>query len=243
MTGRSRADGVGEILDLRAREQRALKGRQIVEHTLRGDALDLRVIHECAERLFLQRTDPRVKLVAAEDIRPTRPWIAAARSAECHVQHRRHAAPDVDRGVGRRLVGRGIDQPDVGRQRKDDADEAVLPQVAVVAGPIAIDQEVVGINRPEQRIIGFWIEDAQQLEQPVAELDVRRRELEGTRRHVAVGAGSPVPAEPRRSAVQKREQPASRPRRTVRRHTGAPGDWTLKRPVRPRPARRGAHRW
>ena len=93
-------------------------------------------------------------------------------------------------------------------QLQDDADQAILPKVAEVAGGFVIGAKVVRIDRPEQRIVEVGIEPLQQLHQPETGLDARWRQLEMVRRHVAVGAGAPVAIQATQAAVEER-QPAS----------------------------------
>ena len=156
---RSRANAIGELFDLRTGEQGPLKRRQIVEHALGGGLLRLRMVDERTKRLLLQRADARIELVATEDIWLTQPGVAGARPAERHVQHRRHAAPDVDVGFGRWEIRHRIDQPDIGRQGKLDADQAIDPQIDEVMGLFAVDAEVIGIDGPEERVVRVRRED------------------------------------------------------------------------------------
>jgi hypothetical protein len=46
-----------------------------------------------------------------------------------------------------------------------DPDEAVLSQIAEIAGAVAVHPEVIGINRSKQRIIGIRIQSPPQLEE------------------------------------------------------------------------------
>ena len=200
-------------------EQHALKGREIVEELLRRQALDLRMIDQRAERLLLQRRHAGIELVSTGVVRASGPRVDAVRSRELHVIDGRNRAPDVDERLGRRGVGAGIDQLDVRRQRECDPDETVLAEIAEVAGALAVDPEIIRVYRPEQRIVGVRIPSAAQFEKSEPGLDIRRRELEMARRHVAVGAGAPVRAQTVKPAVEERAVARGRRRRTVRRRS------------------------
>jgi hypothetical protein len=139
------------------REQHPLKRRQIVEQLLRRRALHLRVIGESAEGLFLQCRDPAVQLVAAGRVRAARPHDAEVGARERDVVDRWNAPPHVHERLRRRQIGRRIDQSDVGWQREGDPDEAVLTEIAEIRGVLAVDPEIVRIDRPEQRIVGTGI--------------------------------------------------------------------------------------
>ena len=129
-----------------------------------GATLDLRVVHQRTERLLLERGRAGVQLIPALLIRTARPGDATIRASERHIIHRGHAAPHVhERLVGGR-VRRRIDQFHIRRQRKSDPDETVLPQIAEIAGTVAIGAEIVRVDRPKQRIVGVGIEPPLQLQ-------------------------------------------------------------------------------
>ena len=205
---RAFADGVGQGANTMVREQHPLKRRQIVEQLLRRRALDLRVIGERAERLLLKRRDAGVQLVAAGLVRAARPRDAIVRAGEGDIVDRRHAPPHVHERLGRRHVGRRIDEPDVRWQREGDPDEAVLAKIAEIAGALAVDPEIIRVDRPEQRIVGIGIAPPPPLEELEPRLDAGGRELEIVRRHVAVGARAPVRAQ----SSSLRSKNARRPR-------------------------------
>jgi hypothetical protein len=75
--GRLRANGVCQRPNTMVREEYPLERRQIVEHSWRGELLNLRVIHQRSQRLLLQRAQTRVELVPARRIRVARPDRAA----------------------------------------------------------------------------------------------------------------------------------------------------------------------
>ena len=102
----------------------------------------------------------------------------------------------------------GSIEPDVRRQREGDPDEAVLAKIAEVAGVVAVGPEVVGVDRPEQRIVGVGIPLAPALQELEPRLDVGRRQLEVVGRHVAVGAGAAVAAQAIQLPVEERAQAA-----------------------------------
>jgi hypothetical protein len=95
-----------------------------------------------------------------------------------------------------RPLGDGIDELDIRRQWECDPDETVLPEIAEVASALAVDPEVIRVYRPEQRIVGVRIPSAAQFEKSEPGLDIRGRKLEMVARHVAIGAGAPVRAQP-----------------------------------------------
>jgi len=104
-------------------------------------------------------------------------------------------------------VGNRIDDLHVRRQREDDADQAVLAQVAEVVGVRARGAEVVRIDRAEERIVGVAVEAEPPLQELEAPLRVRGRELEVVGHHVAVVARPPV-ALTVRAAVEEVEEAA-----------------------------------
>ena len=104
----------------------------------------------------------------------------------------RQRSTDVSDG---RLTGRGIDQHDVRGQRHGHANEPVLHQVGKVARLFSVLTEVVGVDRPEERIVRIPV--ARPLRQQRFETGAggRRGQLEGLRRHVAVRARASVSPE------------------------------------------------
>ena len=89
-----------------------------------------------------------------------------------------------------------------------DADEAVLAEIAEVAGAVTVRPEVIRIDRPEQRIVGVRIPPPPPLEELKPGLDACRRELEAVRRHVAVGARASVSTQSVQFPVGKRAEAA-----------------------------------
>ena len=162
---------------------------------------------ERSQRLLLQCAKPRVKLVATHGVRTPWPRILAVEPRQLDVVDGRHHPPHIDFGLGRWQVGQRIDEPDLAVEWKGqpDPDEAVLPQIAEIVGVLTIRVEIVGVDRPEQRIVCVRIESPQQLEEPESCLDARWRELEVVRRHVAVRAGAPVAVQPGQASIQKRQ--------------------------------------
>ena len=86
---------------------------------------------------------------------------------------------------------------------------------------VADDPEVVGVDRPEQRIVGLRIEAPPPLQQLESRLDAGRGQLEAVRRHVAVGAGAAVPLETGRASGRGTPRGRAGWRRTARRRTPA----------------------
>ncbi|HEX6315701.1 MAG TPA: hypothetical protein VFZ73_12615 [Gemmatimonadaceae bacterium] len=157
-----------------------------------------------AERLLLQRRHAGIELVSTGVVRASRPRVDPVRSRELHVIDGRNGAPDVDRRLGRSGVGDGIDQLDIRRQREWDPHETVLAKIAEVVGAVAIDPKIIRVYRAEQRIVGVRIPSTAQLKDSEPGLDIGGRELEMARRHVAVGAGTAVRAQPVKLAVEER---------------------------------------
>ena len=171
--------------------------------------LQLRVVGQGTESLLLERRDPSVELIPARVVRPARPGVRAVRPRQRHVVDARHGAPHIHERLAREAIGGGVDEPDIGRQREDDPDQAVLAKVAVVVGALAVDPEVVGIDRPEQRVVRAAIPAAPQLQEPEPRLDAGRRQLEVIRRHVTVGARTSIPDQSARLAIEERQQAAN----------------------------------
>ena len=171
--------------------------------------LDFRVRQQRAQRLILKRGEAAIQLVPTRRVRAPRPRIAAVRAGDLDIIDTGNHPPDVGHGLRRGCVGRRVDQLDVRRQRKRDADQAVLTQIAEVGGMDAVDAKVVGVDRPEERIVGAGIAFAPQNKSLEPRLCVRRRELEVVLRHVAVGARTAVAVEPMRVTIQESEQAAN----------------------------------
>ena len=154
-------DGVGQSLHARRRELRALEGRQVVQEARRRVDRDPGMVAQRAERLVLQRVDAAVELVAAARVRPSRRRGSDAIGAgDVDVEDRGNRAPDVGDGLAgraRRCRARdrrpAVEQLDVRRQRDRDANQAVLRQVGEVVRGRAVDAEVIGVDRAEQRIV------------------------------------------------------------------------------------------
>ena len=146
-------------------EQHALERRQIVEQPLRRRLKDLRVIGQRRQRLLLERRESCVQLIATGVVRSARPQDAVVRAGERDIVHGGNASPHVDFRLRRRQIGRRIDEPDVGRQRERDPDEAVLAKIAEIAGALAVGPEVIRVDRPEQRIVGIGIPPAPPLQE------------------------------------------------------------------------------
>ena len=130
------------------------------------------------------------------------------RSGERDIVHRGNAPPHVDFRLRRRQVGRRIDEPDVGRQRERDPDEAVLAKIAEIAGALAVGPEVIRVDRPEQRIVGIRIPPAPPLQELKPRLHAGWRELETVRRHVTVGAGAAIRGQSIQLPVEERAEAA-----------------------------------
>ena len=93
------------------------------------------------------------------------------------------------------------------RQRKWDPNQAVLAQVAEITCRVPVAAEVIGIDRPEERIVCLRIELAAPLEQLKSRLRARRRELEIVGRHVAVGARPSVAVQAMYAPVHEGAEP------------------------------------
>ena len=176
---------------------------------MRRDALNLRVTGKRPERLFLERRKPPVPLVAAGLIRAARPQNAIVRSRERHVVDRRDAAPHIHELLARRLVGDRVNQPDLRWQRHRDPDETVLAEIAEVARVVAVDPEIVRIDRPEQGIVGIGIPSQRHCRNWK-----RASALAGDSWKLSVGMwqsahARPFPCRPSKFAVEEREQAAS----------------------------------
>ena len=200
----SLADRVRQGANTVVRKQHPLKRGQIVEQPLRRRVLNLSVIGERTERLLLERRDTAVELISTEDVRAAWPRIDTVRSGEGDVVHRRHAPPHIYERLGRRGVGRRIDEPDVRRQRKGDPDQPVLAEIAEIGGVVAVGPEVVCVDRPKQRVVGIRVALAPDLQALEPGLGVGGRELEMVRRHMTVGAGAPVRAQALQVTVEER---------------------------------------
>ena len=81
------------------------------------------------------------------------------------------------------------------RQGHRHANEPVFHQVREVARVVSVYAEVVGVHRPEERIVRVLVVLPFRLQRIEPGSGSRGRELEAIRRHVAVGAGASVAAE------------------------------------------------
>ena len=90
---------------------------------------------------------------------------------------------------------------------KRDPDQAVLAEVAEVARVVAVDAEIVRVDRPEQRIVGVGIRSAPQLQKLEPRLHIGGRQLEMVRRHVAVGARAAVAIQPFQPPIEECRNP------------------------------------
>ena len=153
------------------------------------------MVAQRAERLVLQRVDAAVELVAAARVRPSRRRGSDAIGArDVDVEDRRSRAPDIGDGLAgreRRCRARhrrpAVEELDVRGQRDRHANQAVLRQVREVVRGRAVDPEVIGVDRAEQRIV-----DARHghLRKPC--LRGRGGQLEVLGIHVAVGTRSAI---------------------------------------------------
>ncbi len=157
----ARGHRVGEDLDARGGELGALEARHVVQEAHRRVDGDRRMIPQRSERLVLQRVDAAVELVAAAPVRPTGIYRSEPiRTGDVDVEDRGNRAPDVGDGLGGRLGRRGagngrptVEQLHVGGQRDGHPNETVHGQVGVVVRGRAIDAEVVGVDRAEERVV------------------------------------------------------------------------------------------
>ena len=99
-------------------EQGQLERGEVVQRRLGGASSDLGVVDEGPERLILERRDARVQLVSAPGVRPASDEDVAIGSRQRDVVDGGNGAPDIHECFGGRLVGRGVDELDVGRQRQ-----------------------------------------------------------------------------------------------------------------------------
>jgi hypothetical protein len=189
-------------------EQHPLERRDVVEEPLRRRVLDLGMIRQRAQRLVLKRRHAGIELESAEGVRQARPRVGIAGPGQRDVVDTGYAAPDVHERLARREVGRGVDEPDVRRQREGDPDETVLAQIAEVVRLVAVGPEIVGVDRPEQRIVRVRIEYPHQLQESKSRFDVGRRQLEAVGRHVTVGARAAVGAQTAQPAIEERDSAA-----------------------------------
>jgi hypothetical protein len=167
---RKRADAgdrICKLLHRRRRKERLLKSREIIEEALGWLRRHLRMRNEGAPSLLLQRAKPPIMLVSTLPVwserilsenrcphvrRPDR--IHRVGASDRDVGYRHDGAPQIDERLVRRTTCRRIDHLDVVRKRHRDPNEPVLDQVRVVARVVAVDAEVVGVDRPEERIVG-----------------------------------------------------------------------------------------
>src|SRR5207245_3327419 len=93
-------------------EELILEGGDVVEEALRGRRLDLGVVDEGAERLFLQGRHARIELIAPVDVRTAGPfgsrqWCRIG-ARQLDVEDGRNAAPDVHVRLRGPLAGRCV---------------------------------------------------------------------------------------------------------------------------------------
>ena len=187
-------------------EQHTLEGSDVVKELLRRHGLQLRMIRQRTERLFLQRRHPRIHLIATRRVRTARPGVRPVRPRQRHVIDRRNGAPHIHAAPGRQRIGGRIDESDLRWEREDDPDQPILAEVAVIVGALAMGPEVVRVDRPEQRIVRLRIPQSYEQQKPIPRFDAGRRQLEMVGRHVAVGARAPVPRQSVRPAIEERKQ-------------------------------------
>ena len=145
--------------------------------------------------------------------------MPVVRSGEGHVVDRRHAPPHVHERLGRRRVGRGIDEPDVRGQREGDPDETVLAKIAEVTGVLAVGPEIIRVDRPEQRIVGVRVPPAPPLQEPGTS-PRRRRARAGSCPSPCGSRRTRARCRPARSASGRRTRGGrARPRRRARRRS------------------------
>ena len=195
--------GVRQGLHAQGGELRLLEGRQVVQEARRGIGRCPRMATQRCERLVLQRVDAAVELVTAALVRPSRRRGSYAIGAsDADVKDRRGRSPDIGDGLAgreRRCRARdrraAVEELYVRGQRDRDANKAELRQVREVVRRGAVDAEVIGVDRAEQRIV-----DARHghLRKPC--LRGRRGQLEVLGIHVAVGTRPAI-------ATQARERP------------------------------------
>ncbi len=166
------------------------------------------MIDQGAGRLLLQGGHSSVELIAAQLVRSPEPRVRIRRPGHRHVVDRRHRPPDVDEGLVGDQARHGIDQSDVRGELERNPDQPVLSKIAEVARVLAVDSEVVGVDRTEKRIIGIGHPRTTHAQPLKSRFDVRRRQLETVVGHVAVGAGAAIGAETLQVPVDERPRPA-----------------------------------
>ena len=121
----------------------------------------------------------------------------AIRPRDRDVHHGHDRAEEIGGGLVGWLARHRIEQPDIRRQWKRDAHESVVDQIGEVAGVLPVHAEVVGIHRPEKRIVRVLVEFAfrQQCLEPGARGG--RRELKAV----------PTAYDSRRTRVRCRQVP------------------------------------
>ena len=157
----ARRHRVREDLHARGRELSALEARHVVQEAHGRFDSDRRMRTKRSQRLVLQGVDAAVELVAPAPIRPAERYRSEAiGTGDVDVEDRGDGAPDVSNGLGGRPGCRGtrngrpaVEQLHVWRQRNGHANETVHRQVRVVVRGRAVDAEVVGIDRAEERIV------------------------------------------------------------------------------------------
>jgi hypothetical protein len=190
------------------REQDLLECGEIVEELWRRRGLDLCMIDQRAERLLLKRGHPGVELISTGAVWAAGPRVETVRSGELHIINGRNRAPDVDERFARWCVGDGINQFDVRRQRECDPDETVLAEIAEIAGVVAVGPEIVGIDRPKERVVCLRLELSTPLEGLESRLGTPGRELKTVSWHVAVGACPSVAAHTVQASIHEGAEPA-----------------------------------
>src|SRR4030095_1457942 len=106
-----------------------------------------------------------------------------------------------------RLVGGWIDQADIRRQRERHPNQAVLAQVSEISRRVAIGSEIIGVDRPEQRVVCLRIELATPSKELKSRLGTYRRELETVGGHVAVGTRASVAVQTVKAPSHERAAP------------------------------------
>ena len=96
------------------------------------------MIDERPQCLILECGDPRVQLVPASGIRSARNDNVAIGSGQRDVIDGWNCAPNVHERFGGWLVGRGVDELDIGRQRERDPDQSIPPKRREIGGVCAM---------------------------------------------------------------------------------------------------------
>ena len=189
-----------------------------------------------SQRLLLQRPEAAIELIAARLVRSARPGIARRRVRSASTFFTLgHRAPDVDRRLVDGAFVAGSISRMFGGQRETYADQAVLSQVAVIARLLAVDAEVVGVDRTEQRVVRVGVALAPLQQVLIAAFRRRRRQPELLRR----------PCGSRRTSGRCRRVPASRSKkanspRITAAQDSPPQRWSPSALARRGPPRQGA---